>query len=205
MKTSKIMLGFSRLSDGQLEDQALAIASAMTANKNFTDPKPGLEELNNSIQLFSEALALSKTRDKVKVAIKNELRANLERLLPKLANYCTYIANGDRALLSSSGFKLNTETSTAKIVGAPQNFTVQNGSHSGEMLVYINRLPNAKSYLFLYGPSPISNGAWIHAVNSLPYFTITGLTPGASYSFKIGATGSKGQVVYTDTVTKMVV
>jgi hypothetical protein len=205
MKTSKIMLSFQRLNDGQLEDQALAIAAALTGNKNFPEPNPTLEELNNSIQLFSEGLALSKTRDKVKVAIKNNLRANLELLLTKLAHYCTFIANGDRALLSSSGFTLNTESTTSKILGMPENFTVQPGKHSGEMLVYINRLPNAKTYLFLYGPSPNSDGAWLHAVNSLPYITITGLTPGAIYSFKIGATGSKGQVVYTDSVSKMVV
>ncbi|MEO5681723.1 MAG: hypothetical protein ABIQ88_03725 [Chitinophagaceae bacterium] len=49
------------------------------------------------------------------------------------------------------------------------------------------------------------NDAWFHAASSQPYFTITGLIPGNVYSFKIGVTGSKGQVAYTDIITKMVI
>jgi hypothetical protein len=40
---------------------------------------------------------------------------------------------------------------------------------------------------------------------SIPRFTITGLVPGATYSFQIAVAGSKGQAVYTDIITKMVV
>ena len=70
MRTSKIILGFTKLNDGQLEDHALAIAAAMANNTNFPEPNPTLADLNNSIKLFSDGLAFAKTRDKVKVAIK---------------------------------------------------------------------------------------------------------------------------------------
>ena len=71
MKTSKIRVNFSKLTDGQLEDLAMAVAAAMKGNTNFPEPSPALADLNNGIQLFSDGLALSKTRDKVKVAVKN--------------------------------------------------------------------------------------------------------------------------------------
>ena len=205
MKTTKIKSSFSKLSDGQLEDMALAIAAAMTGNPNFTEPGPALADLNNSIKLFSDGLALAKTRDKVKVAVKNKLRNDLQLLLINLANYCSYVAKGDRAILASTGFALNAENNLPKTLGSPENFTVQPGNNAGEALVYINTVRNAKAYLFLYGPSPISNDAWFHAVSSQPYFTITGLVPGTTYSFKIGATGSKGQAAYTDVISKMVI
>jgi len=205
MKTSKIVLGLIKLNDGQLEDLALAIAAAMTGNANFPEPSPALADLNNSIKLFSDGLAFAKTRDKVKVAIKNSLRNNLELLLTNLANYCSYTAKGDRAILSSSGFSLNAATNAPKSLASPENFTVQPGSNAGEVFIYINSVPNAKTYLFLYGPFPIANEAWLHAIGSKPHSTITGLVPGTTYSFKIGATGSKGQVVYTGTISKMVV
>lgn len=205
MKTSKIILGFTRLSDDQLEGQALAIAAAMAGNTNFPEPTPALADLNNSIKLFSDALALAKTRDKVKVAIKNKFRQNLELLLISLASHCSYTAKADRAILASSGFTLNTESNMTRALTPPENFTVQPGNHSGEAVLYINSVPNANTYLFLYGPSPIGNEAWFHAVNSLPYFTITGLTPGTTYSFKVGAAGSKGQVLYTNVISKMVI
>jgi hypothetical protein len=205
MKTSKIKLSFSKLNDGQLEVQALAIAAAMNGNPHFPEPSPALADLNNGIKLFSDGLALAKTRDKVKVAVKNQLRDNLELLLTNLANYCSFIAKADRAILASSGFNLNAENNFPKIMAAPENFTVQPGNNSGEAFIYINTLRNASSYLFLYGPSPVSNNAWLHATGTQPYYTITGLVPGTTYCFKIGATGTKGQVVYTDIITKMVV
>ena len=205
MKTSKITLGFTRLSDGQLEDQALAVVAAMTGNANFPEPIPALADLNSSVQLYSNALALAKTRDRVKVAIKNKHRQDLELLLGSLASYCSYTAKGDRAILASSGFRLNVESSSTKLLAAPANFTVQPGSNSGDMYLYVNSVANARAYLFFYGPSSIVNDAWFHAVNSQLYFTITGLTPATTYSFKIGVVGSKGQVVYTDVVSKMVV
>ena len=77
MKLSKITTGFTKLSDGRLEDQALAVAAAMNGNTNYPDPSPALADLNNSIKLFSDALALAGTRDKVKIAIKNKLRVDL--------------------------------------------------------------------------------------------------------------------------------
>jgi hypothetical protein len=82
---------------------------------------------------------------------------------------------------------------------------VQPGNNSGEALVYINAVRDANGYLFLYGPSPVSNNAWFHAVGSRSWYTITGLVPGTNYSFKIGATGTKGKVVYTDIITKLIV
>ena len=205
MKTSKITANFSKLTDDQLEGLSLAVAAAMNGNTNFPEPSPTLADLNNGIQLFSDGLALAKTRHKVSVAVKNKLRTNLELLLKNMANYCSHIARGDRSILASTGFTLNVETSSSRTLGAPENFTVQYGNNSGEVLVYINPVRNASSYMFLYGPSPISNNAWCHASSSKPYFTITGLTPVTTYSFKIGVTGTKGQVLYTDTITKMVV
>ena len=205
MKTSKITLNFSQLSDDQLEGVALAIAAAMNGNPNFPEPNTALADMNNGLKLFSDGLALAKTRDKVKVVVKNKLRDNLELLLSNLAVYCSYIAKGDRPILASTGFTLNVENRLPKTLAAPENFTVLPGNNAGEAMVYINPVRNAKSYLFLYGPSPIINNAWWHAIGSLPYFTIAGLTPGNTYSFKIGVTGTKGQVLYTDIITKMVV
>ena len=204
MKTTKITLGFSRLSDDQLEGRALAIVAAMTGNKYFPEPTPAMADLNSSIKLFSDALALAKTGDRAKVAVKNKLRQHLEFLLVSLANYCSHMAKSDRSILASTGFSLNAESNSVKTLATPENFTVQPGNHSGEILLYVNSVTNARTYLFLYGPATMSSDAWFIAVNSQPYFTITGLTRGVTYNFKIGVAGSKGQLLYTNVVAAMV-
>jgi hypothetical protein len=58
------------MADSALEGLALAIAAAITGNPNFPEPTLSLSALNDSINAYSDALALAKTRDKVKVAIK---------------------------------------------------------------------------------------------------------------------------------------
>ncbi|MEO5682851.1 MAG: hypothetical protein ABIQ88_09425 [Chitinophagaceae bacterium] len=79
------------------------------------------------------------------------------------------------------------------------------GRTPGEALVYLNRVANAKSYLFRWGIAPIVNDTWMHTASVQPRLAIPGLLPGTVYSFQIGAAGSKGQLVFTDTITKMVV
>ena len=82
----------------------------MTGNNNFPEPQPGLAALNDAIKAFSDALALAKSRDNVKVAIKNAAREALLLTLRKMANYCILVADGDRAKLVSSGFPVNAES-----------------------------------------------------------------------------------------------
>ena len=192
MKKSKIKLHFASFSDAELEARSLGIMAAMTGNTYFPEPSPTLADLNNSLKLFSDALALSKTGDRVKAVYKNQLRDNLDGLLTRLANYCSFIAQGDRFILASSGFALNAETRASKILGAPENFSVEIGRQTGDALAFIKTVANAKSYLFRWGVAPIVNEAWFHTIHSQPYFTITGLVPGTIYSFQIGAAGSKG-------------
>ena len=205
MKKSKIILSFSKLSDAELEARSFGIVAAMTGNPHFPEPTPALADLNNGIKLFSDSLALAKTGDRVKAILKNQHRDALELLLTNLASYCSFIAQGDRFILASSGFTLNAESSTAAILADPSNFTVEVGNRSGDALAFVNPVPNAKAYLFRWGVAPIVNETWLHTMHSQPFLTITGLVPGTVYSFQIGAAGSKGQTVYTKVISQMVV
>ena len=205
MKKSKISLRLAHLSDAHLEARAFAILTAMTGNPHFPEPSPTLADLNNSIKLFSDSLALAKTGDRVKTVYKNQQRENLALQLSNLANYCSFIAQGDRFILASSGFSLAPETSISKTLGTPENFSVEIGRQTGEALVFVKPVVNARSYLYRWGIAPIANDTWLHTIHSHPRFSITGLVPGSIYSFQIGVAGSKGQTVYTDIITKMVV
>ena len=205
MKKSKIKFSFASISDAELEARAFGIVAAMTGNPHFPEAVPTLTDLNNSLKLYSDALAMAKSGDRTKTAYKNQLRQNLELLLTKLANYCSFIAQGDRFMLTSSGYSLNAETASTKTLGTLQNLSVEVGRAPGEALVYVNRVTNAKSYLFRWGIAPIVNDTWMHTVSVQPRLTITGLLPGTTYSFQIAAAGSKGQLVFTDTINKMAI
>lgn len=205
MKKAKIVLNLRRLSDSEIETQSVAIATALTNNPNFPEPLPNLAVLNNSLKLYTDSLALAKNGGRVQVALKKEAREKLELSLTNLAADCSYIARSNRGILASAGFNLNTETSTPRTLSYPENFTVEVGNNPGEALVYLNRVKHAKSYVFLWGATPVINETWLHSIESKPMCIITGLTPGTTYSFKIGIGGSKGQTVYTKVISQMVV
>lgn len=205
MKKTKIKSKFRSLSDSELDARASSILSAMTGNPHFPQPTPALEDVSNSPKLFSDALALTKTGDRLKAAYKSQLRDNLDGLLTKLASYCGFVAQGDRFKLTSSGFAVNAEANSSKTLGFPANFSVEIGRQSGSVLASVNRVANANSYLFRWGVAPVANDNWFNTVSSQSRLTITGLVPGTVYSFQIAAAGSKSQLVFTDVIIKMVV
>ena len=130
MKKSKISLSFSKLSDAELEARTFGIIAAMTGNPHFPEATPVLTELANSLKVFSDALAQAKTGDRVKAVYKNQLRQNLDLLLTKLANYCSFIAQNDRFILASSGFSLNAETTGVKTLGTLQKLIRGSWTHT---------------------------------------------------------------------------
>ncbi len=211
MKKNKLVFGFTNLSDSAFETKATTIFTCMTGNLNFPAPVPNLDTVNTAIKNYADALAAAKSRDLVKVIIKNERRAELEAVLISLGHYVTFTANTvdnasqERSIMASSGFNLNASKNNPSQLGAANNFTVQLGDNSGEVIVSVSSVQAAKTYIFFYSPAPVVNNAWLHAINTLPSFVITGLEPGKQYSFKVGVTGARGQVVYTEVITKMVV
>jgi len=180
------------------------VVTAMTGNVNFTNPVPAVQELATATKNLSDAIEKARSREKLAVSVKNDMRIVLQQLLVELANYVNYTAAPDRSKLISSGLKLTGE-SRNKHLGTVENFTVTMGKNSGEVILKINSVENSKSYLHCYSPHPVTNDAWIHAVSSSAEYQFEGLEPLKLFDFKSGALGSKGQMVYSAIITKGVV
>ena len=206
MTISKITVGYTRMSDARLQEHAQAIIAAMQDNRNFADAQPMLTAVNDALNAFTEALSQAKTRDRVRVAFKNETRVKLAAALRTLANFCTFKADGERSVLASSGFPLSSEQRIAKPLSTAENFSVELGGNSGEVLLSLNRVTNAQAYIFQYAQAPVTKAsAWLHSSSSQSFITLTGLEPLMQYSFKVTVIGRRGQSTSTDIITKPVV
>ncbi len=205
MTISKITVGYTKMNDARLQEQALAVVAAMQDNKNFADAQPVITAVNDALNAFTEALSQAKTRDRVKVAFKKEVRVKLESTLRTLANFCTFKADGERSVLASSGFPLNNEQRVTKPLALPENFSVQLGYNSGEVVLSVNKVPNAQAYIFQYAAAPVTKESWLHSSSSLPFITLSGLESLTQYSFKVTIIGRRGQSTSTDIITKPVV
>ncbi len=204
MKASKILIGFGRLSDTDLKEKALVIASAMVENTHFTDPTPSIETLNTAIKNYTDALSESASKEKEKISNKNNMRKHLEDILSNLAAYVSFIAHGDTNILSSSGFSLSITANKIQPLDAIESFLVQVGKKSGEVTLTLKKVKGAKNYLYLYAPAPVKNNLWMHATSSFNTITLKALIPGTEYSFQICVTGPRNQVVYTDIIIKAI-
>jgi len=202
---AKAILDFIFFSDANLETKASFIFSSMNGNPYFPNPTVPLPELDTAYKDFVAAIAGAKTKDSGKIALKNEKRKTLEDTLRELARYVNFIANGNRVILISSGFTVSAETKNTVTLGEVNNFSVVTGQHSGEATLSLDPVDGRKTYLFLYAEAPVVNDSWQHAVDTVPYITIKNLKPMTQYCFCICISGSKGQKVYTEIITKGVV
>ena len=129
---SKIVSNFSTYTDSDFETAAQAIEAAMTGNLAFPAPVPDLASLTTAVAAYSSSLTVAQNRDRNAVAIKSQLRAELEFLLSKLAGYVTATALGDNAKLVSSAYPMR-KTSGSLGVTKPENLQVTNGPNPGEL------------------------------------------------------------------------
>ena len=79
----------------------------MQGNSNFPAPIPALTVVDAAVQTYQAALTAAQFRDKNAVALKNQAREELTFILSQLANSVMTTANGDRAMLISSGFDIS--------------------------------------------------------------------------------------------------
>lgn len=159
MKKPRLKTNFTRLTDALMEIKAQAIVSAMTGNASFPAPLPALALVSDAITGDAAALSRAQSGDRIQIAFKNEKRHTLAQLLTRLAAYVTLAADGDEAIMMSSGFDLAKEPANTAPIGTPGNFLVNFGLNRGEMVSSVDRVIGARSYVHEFTPDPIVPGS----------------------------------------------
>ena len=200
----KALISFIKLTDSKLELMCNSIMQAMTGNANFTTPIPTLPVIQDVLDNYSAALIAAASRDRNKVALKNQYRNQLIELMRQLGNYVNTVCMGDVAMLTSSGFTLS-KLPLPRHLTVPQNLIILQGLNVGTMVAKVNPVNGATSYLFeVVADSPNKNGNWLSFPSSRTKFEFEGLTQGQKYWFRVAAVGTNGQVVYGSEVSQFV-
>ena len=201
----KALTNFYKLTDAALEVKAETIHSSMNANPGYTTPQPTLVALQAAITAFSDALNASASGSRVDIAFKNQKKQELIDLLTSLAAYVTFAADGDDSVLLSSGFDISKDPSSVTI-SKPENFQLINGNNPGELLLSIDGVKGAKSYLFEYTTDATMVAQnWQSFPSTKVKFMLEDLKPGTIYYCRVGAVGGNNQLQYSDAVSRMVI
>src|SRR5258706_11468494 len=115
MRIQKISISFSKYSNADFLTKAEHILQSMTGNPAFTDPIPTIAELQAAVTKYSNDLVAAAGLGRNNVAKKNKSRQALELLLGQLGMFIMFVANGDAAILTSSGYTLTKDPQPAYI------------------------------------------------------------------------------------------
>jgi hypothetical protein len=205
MPLLRIIYDFTRLSDSKLLERSNFIhMSVSTRTAVFSTPLPTMVVFKGACDEFQSALNASLTGDRILVAQKNIFKANLIELLYKLGYYVLFTASGDRFIALESAYTI-AGLPVAVVISKPAALKVENSSQPGELLVSVKKVPGAVAYMHQYSTDPLlAEASWMSMTCSSSKCTISNLVIGTRYFIRVGAIGTKDQVVYSDVVSKMV-
>ena len=189
---SEPALKLAQLNTAEIKNLAGSLATGLTDNPTLV-PTPKV----TPVQLTGAADAVSQQEVKLKAAedgviaqrsILAEKIDALKALITTSAKDSTLVVAGDAVKMEMLNIPVKSTggPATPAPAGGPQNFSVTQGDHSGEVDGHCNAMKNAKLYRAEHAAS--ANGPWTNGYEgSKSKFTVAGLTPGQQVWFRMAA------------------
>jgi hypothetical protein len=170
---------------------------AVTGNPAFPAAAPTLTAVTQAITELQTAETAALARTKGAVAVRNEKRATLIKLLQELRGNIQTVAdaNPDTAgsVIQSAGIAVKKTPVRAK-----RTFTAKPGAVSGSVLLVTDAAARRAFYEWQY--SADGGKTWLAAGSTLKTSTtVPGLTPGASLMFRYRAGTKTGEGDWSQT------
>jgi hypothetical protein len=204
---SKIKLNLRKLPIQEKIAKARTIVTSLTGNPNFPTPSPTLVLITGAIDALETAAATvqaDKAKLKTDVSAQSEKEDSLDQLITQLAGYIQSVAGDDETKILSAGLDTKAKASSAAEPTLPEALTPTAGDHDGEVDLSWDPVPRAKSYIIEFSVDPPTDTSWKHAgVSPRSSFTVTGLTPGTRYWFRVAAVSTGGQSGWSDPAMKI--
>jgi hypothetical protein len=200
--STKVSLGFARLSDGDLDNFAQGVIDAITGNATYPTPPVTIANLQAATDDFTAKLAASQTGGQADTAAKNNSRQALLGDLRQVATYVQLRCNNDLNLLLTSGFEAQSTNRASTPLQKPEGLALKN-FQAGTLVASVGPVKNTSMY---EGRAKGPTGDWLPSVFSgdSQHITFSGLTPGTTYTVQVRALGgSTGQSDWSDPSSHM--
>src|ERR1019366_8650593 len=191
---------YNSWSDKKLATETIKIQTAMTDNPDFPTPVPSVADYSSAVGAFILQLGKAGSRGVNAVAAKNARRKELINSTITLGTSVSLTANGDLEKLLSTALPLRKQAQPV-VLAKPGNFRCTNGINPGELDLKVDTMDGVASFNFTYTVyPPTETSTWTIVTSSKSSCTITGLEPGKKYWFRVAAIGTKGQMVWGETL-----
>ena len=183
MKRWIVVLRLASQSVPEKIEFARLVVSSMKANKLFSDPIPGYDDITRLTDELQQAYEKSRDAGREQTALMHTKAFELDSQLTALGFYVQRIANenvenGD-AIIYSAAMDVKRTGRTPE-----RTFAVRNTPHAG-VVVVVDRSEGRASYIWQYS---LDQETWTTAKVTLKAKAmIEGLTPGKRYYFRVAA------------------
>ena len=204
---AKVKLDFKRLPLAEKIVRAQQIVKNLTGNPDFSTPNPPLAQISATISaLEAKVVQTQAARQSARAltAEQSDIEDKLDQEVAEVGGYIESASGGDEKKILAAGVGVRASAAVTRDVTAPAAFSLTEGDHNGELKAHWDRVGPARSYVLDRSADPPTATSWVHEkVVTTSSTTISGLTSGVRYWFRVAAIGASGQSGWSDPATKI--
>ncbi len=205
---AKVKLSLQNLSVPQKVQFLRQVVTAMTGNANYATPSPTLASITTKTDdletKFNEAQAARLTAQQ-KTSLQDTAERDADAAVTQLASYVENTSAGDSAKIQSAGMEVRATPAPVGTLPAPAGIVATIGDLDGEIDLDWDSVRGATSYVMQRSVDPPTATSWQSAgVVTKSKGTITGLTSGTKYWFRVAAVGAAGQGAWSNPASRVV-
>ncbi|MBK9149239.1 MAG: fibronectin type III domain-containing protein [Flavobacteriales bacterium] len=197
---ANIKLSLSRLIPGTLLALLRYVVSKMTGNAHFATPAVPLADMTTLGDELEVAINKAKHGGLEDRILRNNLVLDVRSMLRKQADYVRLTAQGDAAILASSGFELSKVPVPVGLPGTPFIRFVRMTGKQGEAEVVWTAQHGADAYhVRITDKDPNIQAEWqVVGITTKSRFMLTDLESYKAYWVSVSAIGAAGEGLMSD-------
>jgi len=204
MKKVSVVFDFLRLTIPAKIAKGRNVCTEMTQNPTFPTPDIAMNSMKEVNDLLETRYLAAQNGGKEETALMHQAEVIWDDMMRKQARYVDRIADGDEAIIISSGFS----TSKQPIPAQRPELSAEPGQKSGSVLLRRQAVKGAKAYVWQYcvNSIPEDEDAWkIAQVSGKASVEISDLLPVTKYWFRVAAVMAQETAAYNSPIMHVVV
>jgi hypothetical protein len=196
---ARVCLGLTKLSVPEKIERGHHVVESMNSEPIFKNCIPPLAEVTALLAELETAYRNSLGGGHEQTALLHEKADAVDIALSQLANFVEIVAKGKEAVILSAGMETRSKAARPQV-----QFSVTHGKKEGEAVLKTPAMRNG-AYVWQKRADQAGTGAaaevWEQvAITTLASLTLSGLTAGAKYQFRVAYVTAKGQGPWSDPV-----
>jgi hypothetical protein len=198
----KLITNFDQYNQPTFLARVQTIDTSLTGNTNFALPwdagVPTPANIHTAVLAYEPLYAAATGGDAGKITARNNARAALTIMLQTVAPYLEKVANGNVAVLQTTGYELRHDSNVTvapEHLSAPTGFNVVRGEAGGTLMVGCDKLVGAGSYIIQTttgDPTVDANFGNPVVTKHCQHNLLTGQVSGSKVSVRMCGVGKNG-------------